>query len=120
MTLRQAAVQTIRVAHYAILAWGVTGWAIPSNAWLIAYLFAMPLIAVQWVLNRNTCLLNNLESWIVTGRWRDRADPEQGGFIAGFVEKVSGWRPSGRAANLISYGLLGVLWCVAATHLARR
>lgn len=120
MTLRQAAVRVLQALHYAILAWGVVGWAIPSNGWLLAYLVAMPLIAVQWLVNRNTCVLNNLESWIATGRWRDATDAGQGGFIAGVFQRVTGWRPSSRATDAISYGLLAVFWVLGAIHWALR
>lgn len=120
MTLRQAVVRALQALHYAILLWGVAGWAIPSNAWLTAYLVAMPLIAVQWVLNRNTCVLNNLESWIARRRWRDETDGEQGGFIAGLFQRATGWRPSPTMADAISYGLLGLFWTFGAIHLAWR
>jgi hypothetical protein len=118
MMVRQAALHALRIAHYAILGWGVTGWTFPAQGWLIAYLIAMPLIAVQWLVNRNTCVLNNLESWIATGRWRDATDAEQGGFIAGAFQRATGWRPSPRTADLLSYGLLAVFWVLGAVHLA--
>jgi hypothetical protein len=120
MTIRQAAVRTLQILHYAILGWGILGWLIPSNGWLIAYLVAMPLIALQWLVNRNTCVLNNVESWIATGRWRDEASAEQGGFIAGIVQRISGWSPSPRMVDLISYGLLAVFWTFGAFHLLTR
>ena len=105
--------------HYAVLLWGVVGWAIPSPAWLLAYLIAMPLIAVQWLLNGNTCILNNVESWIAAGRWRDETDADQGGFIAGVLYGLTGWRPSPRMNDAISYGLLAVFWILAAIHWIR-
>jgi hypothetical protein len=117
MTSRQAAIGALRALHYAILAWGVVGWAIPSIPWLVAYLILMTLIAVQWMINRNTCILNNLESWIATGRWRDETDANQGGFIAGVVQMATGRRPSDRAANILSYGLLAVFWALGFAHL---
>lgn len=120
MILRQAAVGALRALHYAILAWGVLGWAIPSTPWLIAYLVAMPAIAAQWLINRNTCILNNVESWIVTGRWRDQDDADQGGFIAGLVRRATGWRPSPAMADRLSYGLLAVFWALGAAHLVLR
>jgi hypothetical protein len=120
MTVTQAAIGILRGVHYAILAWGIAGWAVPSAPWLIAYLAAMPVIALQWLLNKNTCVLNNIETWLSTGRWRDPADAQQGGFIAGLIESASGWRPSPRAADLMSYGLLGLFWIFGAVHLASR
>ncbi len=110
-------VRLLQATHYAILAWALVGWMIPSNAWLTAYLICMPMIAVQWLLNRNTCIMNNLESWLTTGQWRDTADPNQGGFIAGVLDRVTGWRPNGHQTNMISYGLLAAFCLLAFAHL---
>jgi hypothetical protein len=107
----------VQCLHYAILAWGLAGWLIPANGWLVAYLIAMPLLAVQWRLNGGVCVLNNLESWIATGRWRDESDPNQGGFFAGLIERVTGSRPTAFAVNILSYGLLAMFWVLAAIHL---
>jgi hypothetical protein len=120
MSWRQSAVAGLRALHYAILGWGVLGWAIPHQGMLIMYLVAMPAIALQWQLNRNTCVLNNIESWLATGRWRDETDSGQGGFIAGLFERATGWRPSPRMTDLIAYGLLGAFWILAAAHLTLR
>jgi hypothetical protein len=120
MTWRQPAIAALRAAHYAILLWGVVGWAVPHDAMLIAYLCAMPAIALQWLLNRNTCILNNAESWVATGRWRDATDPQQGGFIAGLFHRFAGWRPSTAQVDGISYGLLALFWTLGAAHLAWR
>jgi hypothetical protein len=109
-----AAVQGL---HYAILIWGLAGWLIPSDGWLIAYLIATPLLALQWLLNRGVCVLNNLESWIAGGRWRDASDPNQGGFLAGLIERAFGTRPTAQAVNRLSYGLLALFWLLAAIHL---
>jgi hypothetical protein len=117
MSWRQSAVAALRALHYAILAWGVVGWAIPLAGLLIAYLIATPLIALQWRFNRNTCVLNNVESWLATGRWRDETDAEQGGFIAGVFERTTGWRPGPRQTDIVSYGLLTLFWFLGLAHL---
>jgi hypothetical protein len=117
---RQALLTGIQGLHYAILAWGLGGWMIPADAWLIAYMIAMPLLALQWRLNRGVCVLNNLESWLATGRWRDEGDPNQGGFFAGLIECTTGARPTAAAVNQLSYGLLTLFWTFAAIHLYLR
>lgn len=110
----------LRGLHYAILGWGLLGWLAPSQNWLMAYLMATPLIALQWLVNRNTCILNNVESWIMTGRWRDESDANQGGFLAGILERLTGRRPSPRTVDMVSYSLLIVFWAFAAIHLSWR
>jgi hypothetical protein len=112
-------IQTIRFAHYAILAWGLLGWIIPSPEWLIAYMIALPVLGIQWLLNRNTCVLNNLETWLRNGKWRDDEDAGQGGFIAGVIEKILGLRSTPWQTDFISYGLLGLFWLLAIAHYSR-
>jgi hypothetical protein len=112
----QGLASLVALLHVLILIWGVTGWLIPSRGWLIAYMIATPLIAAQWLLNRNTCLLNNLESWLKTGRWRDAADPGQGGFIAQIVRVLTGVVLTPAQVNALSYGLLALFWLLAYGH----
>lgn len=110
-------IAVLTALHYAVLAWGLLGWLVPDEAWLWAYLIGAPLIAVQWLLNRNTCVLNNIEGWLRTGRWRNPEHAQEGGFIAHIVERALGIRLSPSAVNFLSYGLLGLFWMLALAHL---
>ena len=48
----------------------VLGWAIPARGVLIAYLIFLPRHVLHWKLNRDACILNNLENWLRYRRWR--------------------------------------------------
>ena len=49
-----------------------------------------PLVVLQWQLNRDSCVLNNLECLIRTGRWRNPENPEEGAFLLELVRRVTG------------------------------
>ena len=57
--------------HFAVMIYIVLGWLVPVQALLIFYVGFLPLVAVQWQFNKNSCVLKNLESLIRTGQWRD-------------------------------------------------
>ena len=59
------------LAHLLISAYVLLGWSIPSPAALLFYLLLLPAIAAQWHINRGCCVINNLESWLRSGRGRD-------------------------------------------------
>lgn len=44
-------------------------------------------------------LLNNIETWLRYGRWRDPRNLEEGGFVLMLSYWLFGWRPSRAAAN---------------------
>lgn len=105
--------------HFLFIPYTLLAWLIPNAAWLIIHLVAVPIIVIQWHFNDGICMLNNLESWLRTGRWRDTTDPDQGAWIAGLVERVLGWRPSPRWFDGLIYGLLVVSWLLSGVHLVR-
>ena len=67
---RDALGQVCFLLHFLPLIYIVTGWLSPWRGALIFYLAFLPAIFLQWKLNNSTCVLNNIESLIRTGRWR--------------------------------------------------
>lgn len=111
----------LRVIHYAVLGYGCVGWVVPDDGWLVFYLVFLPACALQWRLNRDTCILNNVETWLVTGRWRaPEANPEEGGFIPAVVERVFGHRLDAAGTARLTYGLMALFGLLAAVHLVLR
>ena len=53
--------------HFAVMIYIVTGWLVPLDAALIFYLCFLPAVAVQWQFNKNSCVLNNIESLMRSG-----------------------------------------------------
>ncbi len=102
--------------HVAVAAYIFVGWALAPG--LIVYLAFLPLMVLHWQLNGGSCLLNNCESLLRSGRWRDPANREEGAWLRCVVSDLSGRHFSARQINAISYGLLAVLWALAWWHWA--
>lgn len=103
--------------HIAIVAFSALGWLAPWRWVLIVYLVYVPFIVVQWQLNRGSCILNNIESLIRTGRWRDPGNAEEGAFLLRLVEDVFGFHPTHRQMNVFIYAIVSIFWGLAAGNL---
>ncbi len=103
--------------HVAILIVILAGWAIPARAALIFYLVLLPGVVLHWRLNANSCVLNNLESWIRNGRWRDPDNREEGQWLRTLIKDVTGLEVSRTQMDVLVYGTLAVLWGVGLWHL---
>ena len=64
--------------HLGVIAYVCFGWQMESRIGLFLYVQSLPLIMMQWLFNRGTSFVANLESLIRTGRWRDRGNPFEG------------------------------------------
>ncbi len=114
-------VAILRVIHYAALAFGAVGWMIPSKPVLIVYLVFLMLLVLQWRLNKDSCLLDNAESWLRHGRFRaGAANPNEGSFLANVVHQVFGIRVHEPLASRLIYIVMGVFFVFGAIHLAWR
>lgn len=100
--------------HLAILAYILTGWLLPGQ--LGFYLVFLPAMAVHWRLNAATCLINNLETLVRTGRWRDPASLDEGAWIANQIEAACGIRLTRLQNNLLTHAVLAGLWALAFWH----
>src|SRR5689334_18537494 len=73
--------------HFAVMLTIVAGWLMPLRAALVFYLCFLPAVALQWQVNKNSCVLNNLEALIRTGSWRDPHNREEGAWLQTLVHK---------------------------------
>jgi hypothetical protein len=110
---RDALAIVFQALHIAILIYILTGWALPG---VVIYVIAVPLMGLHWPLNRNTCVINNLESLIRTGRWRDPANLEEGAWLRMLVKTRIGWDLSPRLVDRLSYIALAALWGLGLWH----
>ena len=103
--------------HFAVMLYIVTGWLAPLHAALVFYMCFLPAVAVQWQFNKNSCVLNNIESMIRTGRWRDPNNREEGAWLQNLVLNVTGilFRPW--QMDAFTYFILAVLWSAGLSHL---
>lgn len=59
--------------HAAILAYVAGGWLISDHEALFVYTLVLPLIALQWLLNRGASIVSNFEVLVRTGHWSDQS-----------------------------------------------
>jgi hypothetical protein len=103
--------------HIAVLATIVAGWALPWRPALYFYLAFLPVMALHWALNANACVLNNLESLLRNGHWRDPANREEGQWLLTLVRGLTGLPFTPAQMDAISYGVLALLWGLGLWHL---
>jgi hypothetical protein len=104
------------IFHLAVGLYILTGWAIPSTTALSIYLLLLPAVVTQWIVNRGSCVINNLETWLRTGQWRSPENPEEGRFVQMLIHWTFGVRPSGTSTDALSYGVMACLWALGFAH----
>ncbi len=104
--------------HFVVMIYIVSGWALPWHAVLAFYLVFIPGVFLQWQFNRDTCILNNTENWLRTGKWRDKENnPEEGTWLLTLAKSVTGLALTSRQMNMLTYGVLALVWLLALAHL---
>ena len=116
---RDALGQLCFVLHLAIMIIIVFGWALPQQSLLIFYLVFLPAVVVQWQFNKNSCVLNNMESLLRHGRWRDAGNVEEGAWLAGLVRSVLRLELKPGQLDAFVYVVLALFWGLALNHLLR-
>ncbi|HEY2446954.1 MAG TPA: hypothetical protein VGI20_14555 [Rhizomicrobium sp.] len=105
--------------HLAIMLFIIGGWALPSRGGLLFYLCFLPLVALQWQLNRNSCVLNNLESLMRTRRWRDAANEEEGAWFLNLTRNLLGLEVRAAHMDIFIYAMLLLFWGLALARFLR-
>ena len=103
--------------HFAVMLYIVAGWGVPYGAALVFYLLFLPAVAAHWQVNKNSCVLNNVESWLRNGQWRDPSNREEGQWLLTLVRDVTGLEFTPAQMDAFTYCVLAVLWCVGLWHL---
>jgi hypothetical protein len=114
---RDALGQVCFILHFLPLIFIVSGWLSPWRGLLIFYLVFLPVIFVQWKFNKGTCVLNNIESLIRTGRWRNPSNREEGAWLRTLVNDKTGWNLSHTAMDIFINAMLVIFWCVGFARL---
>ncbi len=117
MTARRLTAGAIEACHTLFIPYALFAWVWPAPPWLIAHLIFVPLLILQWRLNRDTCVLTNMVSWLRTGRWWDESDAAQGSWLASLIERVTGIALTARQIGWLTYGLLALSWSLSALRL---
>jgi hypothetical protein len=117
-TRRDALGQTCFLVHILVLIVIVLGWAWPEPHWLIAYLIFLPAMFLHWKLNRDACILNNLENWLRHRRWRaPEANREEGAWLRTLLADATGISLTRARMDAVIYEAIGVFWLVALARL---
>ena len=109
--------RTCHTIHVALVVFVLAGWLFPVRQILVAHLMFVPALIVTWLLNRNTCPLNNLESRLLTGVWRNEENREEGSFLLVLVENYLRMHPTQRTMDAITYALMAFCWVLSICHL---
>jgi hypothetical protein len=104
------------VFHMALGAFVLAGWLISSTEVLLFYLVLLPAMATQWAVNQGSCVVNNIETWLRTGRWRDQAHGEDGRFLVMLFDWLFALRPDPAALDRLSYSVVVFLWFLGLAH----
>jgi hypothetical protein len=102
--------------HILISAYIIFGWILSPTPALIFYLVLLPALAAQWYVNRGSCVINNIESWLRSGRWRDPKNPEEGGFVLMICQWLFGVRPHPVVVDRLCYATVFILWLLAVSR----
>ncbi len=103
--------------HFAVMIYIVLGWAVPLAGALYVYLAFVPAVAVQWQFNKNSCVLNNIESLIRSGQWRDPHNKEEGAWLLTLATNLFGYPFKPWQIDVFTYFILVVLWGAGLSHL---
>jgi hypothetical protein len=103
--------------HFAVMIYIVIGWLAPYHPALLFYAAFLPAVAVQWQFNKNSCVLNNIESLIRTGQWRDPHNREEGAWLLTLARSVTGIAFRPWQIDAFTYFVLLVLWAAGLSHL---
>ena len=103
--------------HFAVMIFIVAGWAIPAPAALYVYLAFLPLVALGWQFNKNSCILNNIESYMRYGTWRAEQNAEEGAWLMTLIKNATGIQLKPWQVDCITYGVMSLLWLAGFSHL---
>jgi hypothetical protein len=103
--------------HFAVMIYIVTGWLVPLHPALIFYMGFLPAVAVQWQFNKNSCVLNNIESLLRSGQWRDPHNKEEGAWLLTLASGLFGYPFKAWQIDVFTYFVLALLWTAGLSHL---
>ncbi|MCB0331865.1 MAG: DUF2784 family protein [Bdellovibrionales bacterium] len=105
----------IRALHYLIVAFNLFAWLCSDSLVLKIHLWFIPLMILQWKLNRNACVLTNLEQ-VLLGK-PARGQEEESQFIKSMLAHCLRSLPSDEVIEKGTYIILAVVWGLSFMHL---
>jgi len=116
-----ALAQACFYVHIVVLVTVVLGWVWPDRGWLITYLIFLPAMVLHWKLNRDACILNNLENWLRHRRWyAPEANREEGAWLRTLLTDVTGIALTKAGTDRLIYSAIALFWLLGLAHLLRK
>ena len=110
---------TCFLVHIAVLSYVVLGWSVPMRTWLLLYLIFLPAMILHWKLNRDACILNNVENWLRLRRWRaPQSNREEGAWLRTLLADATGIKLSRGQMDAVIYGAVSLFWLLALARFA--
>lgn len=103
-------IAVLQVLHWFIVIYSMIGWLANTKGLLIVYLIWLPALNIQWYFNNNSCIINNFESWLRSGKWRDTSNDEEGAFIHTALTKITGLNIPENAFDIFMRFVMAGLW----------
>jgi len=116
---RDALAQVCFALHLAVMIFIIFGWAVPLRSLLFFYIAFLPAVVLQWQFNKSSCVLNNIESLLRSGGWRDPENVEEGAWLLGLVRSVLGIELRPAHLDAFVHTMLAVFWGLGVGHLLR-
>ncbi len=117
---RRFALSALHWAHWGALGYACFGWLIPDATALWVHMGFVFATLLQWLVNRDTCILDSIRSWLMTGAWRAKSvNPEEGRWIASQLERLIRRPVPTFVANIVIYVMIFVLGLLSWLHLQR-
>jgi hypothetical protein len=104
------------IAHLGIMAYVATGWMIPSRVALYVYTLLLPMIALQWLLNGGSSIINNVENLARTGRWNDPGNEFEGAFFKTLLQALGVRATQAQITTVLCFMML-IFWVAALCHM---
>ena len=104
------------LVHAAVIGYVVSGWLSPTRTGLLVYLVLLPLILLQWLVNRGASVVSNLESLIRTHHWRAPEHGIEANVFRSILSSI-GIRASNAQVNTVLVSTMLLLWMSALARL---
>jgi hypothetical protein len=99
--------------HLAVMAYVLVGWTSNSRIGLLVYQLFLSGLALQWLFNRGSSLLNNFDTYLRTHHWRDARNTDEGAFLQNLIKWATGVSASQAQIMTVVYTLMFLFWQAA-------
>lgn len=94
-----------KILHLAILVFIVFGWISSNQFFLIIHIISVPLVILQWKLNKGNCLLTDFEASLKRKKYIEITNSEVG-FVKNILKLFLKDLPSDKQIMFLMYGIM--------------